>query len=852
MVNVCSLTYPAETQYKQYHEQYTHELHDFQKWAIEGIVTGNHVLVTAPTGSGKSLPAEFALDFFHSKGKKTIYCSPIKSLSNQKYYDFSKKYPHISIGIITGDIKFNPDASVLIMTTEILLNKLYQLKSKSANAQAEAKPVHSTSFDMDIENELGCVVFDEIHMIGDPGRGHVWENSIMMLPRHIQLIGLSATLDNPEKFATWLETRGDVNVTGDVTTTSDKTTDKIVYLTKKLIRPVPLKHYNFITVNSGIFKAIKDKTVHAEIRSLIDKPFIIQDDKGVFNEQTRQNTNKMIQLFKSQEIRVTRPHVLNQVSKYLVENEMLPALCFVFSIKQLEKCAQELTTPLLEFDSKIPYTIDYECEQIIRKLPNYQEYLHLPEYTTLVALLRKGIGTHHSKMMPVLREIVEMLFARGMIKMLFCTTSVAIGLNLPVKTCIFTDIYKHDGEHLTILQGHEYVQAAGRSGRLGLDTVGHVIHLNNLFGNIDTVSYKTMLKGVPQKLVSKFKISYNLILNLIDIGDYNFTHFAKKSMIQGEIESELKNYSKDLVKINDALEKSKLIVASCKAPVNIIIEFSDLKSKQMGCFNKKRKDIDRALQAICDNHYNIEKDVEIYKKHEAMCGERDTINNKITYTENSMDNSVKLVLDLLDKWNVIQSNKQNNLNKTVDKTYILTLNGHIAKQLREVHCIIFAELVTNNMFKHLTTVELIGVLSCFTNISVTTEHKSQFPVSTNDNVKQCITKIYEMYNVYKDIEVKNNIDTGIDYYMHFDLTDYIIKWCECDTEAECKLLLQTMFLEKGIFLGEFIKAILKINNISAELEKIAETICDMEFLDKLKRIPELTMKFVATNQSLYV
>ena len=109
-----------------------------------------------------------------------------------------------------------------------------------------------------------------------------------------------------------------------------------------------------------------------------------------------------------------------------------------------------------------------------------------------------------------------------------------------------------------------------------------------------------------------------------------------------------------------------------------------------------------------------------------------------------------------------------------------------------------------------------------------------------------------MYNAYKDIEVKNNIDTGIDYYMHFDLTDYIIKWCECDTEAECKLLLQTIFTEKGIFLGEFIKAILKINNISAELEKIAELVCDMEFLDKLKRIPELTMKFVATNQSLYV
>ena len=259
MVNFCSLTYPAETQYKQYHEQYTHELHDFQKWAIEGIVTGNHVLVTAPTGSGKSLPAEFALDFFHSKGKKTIYCSPIKSLSNQKYYDFSKKYPHISIGIITGDIKFNPDASVLIMTTEILLNKLYS-KKQTVNV--------STTFDMNIDTELGCVVFDEIHMINDVSRGHVWEQSIMMMPAHVQMVGLSATLDDPIKFATWIESQ----------------TGRNIFLTVKQTRTVPLTHYSFITVSSAAFKTIKDKTVHVEINSLINKPFVIQSSSGTFND----------------------------------------------------------------------------------------------------------------------------------------------------------------------------------------------------------------------------------------------------------------------------------------------------------------------------------------------------------------------------------------------------------------------------------------------------------------------------------------------------------------------------------------------------------------------------------------
>ena len=146
----------------------------------------------------------------------------------------------------------------------------------------------------------------------------------------------------------------------------------------------------------------------------------------------------------------------------------------------------------------------------------------------------------------ILREIVEILFAKGMIKMLFCTTSVAIGLNLPIRTAIFTDVNKHDGDNLTILQGHEYVQAGGRAGRLGLDKVGHVIHLNNLFRNVDLTSYKKMMNGKPQTLTSKFKISFNLLLNLIDIGDNNFINFANKSMIKGDIDSQSNEVYKNI------------------------------------------------------------------------------------------------------------------------------------------------------------------------------------------------------------------------------------------------------------------------------------------------------------------
>ena len=819
MVKICSLDYPAENEElnKKYFDPYTERygLHDFQKWSIDATINGHNVLACAPTGSGKSLCAEFAIDFFWKKGKKSIYCSPIKSLSNQKYYDFQRKFPSISIGLITGDIKINPLADVLIMTTEILLSTFLNLV------------------------DLGCVIFDEIHMIGDKDRGHVWENCILQLPPNVQLIGLSATLDNPERFARWIETRG-------TNQASDLSLNKQVYLTRKIVRPVPLTHYSFITVNSGIFKAIKDKTVHQEINKLIDKPFVIQDENGAFNDQTYLNVNKMLTLFDKNEVRVRRGHVLTQVSKYLVENEMLPALCFVFSIAKLEKCAEELNYPLLEFDSKVPYTIAYECEQIMRKLPNYKEYLVLPEYIKLVSLLQKGIGIHHSKMMPVLREIVELLFARGLIKMLFCTTSVAIGLNLPVKTSIFTDIYKHNGEHIAILEGHEYVQAAGRAGRLGIDPVGSVIHLNNLFAKTDITSYKKMLKGAPQQLVSNFKVSYNLLLNMITKEADLLTN-VKRSMIQYEIGSRVTGLKNDI----DRLSKKGSFIQQ-KVPLDKLEEYVGLKAKLPTLVNKKRRECEKAISALEDSYKTIVKEVEMYKASLDREAELNELTNKLSGVENLLDTDVSVALDLLlDKGFIEETQETQNTQETQGQ-YSVLLSGHIASHFKEVPCLIFASLIIDKKFASLEGKEIASFLSCFTNVKVADDLKAANPSSTNNKVTTLIKETHEMCNIYSDLELKERMNTGVDYNMIFDLSDYIMQWCSCNSEPECRLLLQQISSEKGIFLGEFVKAILKIVATTAELAITAELINDLDLLEKCKQVPVLLQKFVATNQSLYV
>ena len=826
MVKVCSITnYPSENEakYKTHFEKFNYPLHIFQKWAIEGIVEGHHVLCCAPTGSGKSLPAEFAIQHFASYGKKVIYCSPIKSLSNQKYSDFTQKYNQISVGLLTGDNRINPDADVLIMTTEILLNKLYQLKS---NTQTNS----SVSFEMDIEKELACVIFDEIHFIGDENRGTIWENSIILLPRHIQLIGLSATLDEPEKFSYWLENRGEIN-----------NSNKIVYLSSKKDRAVPLTHYSFITTNQGIFKAIKDKTVHAEINSIINKPFIIQDFKGKFDDEYYFKMTKMLKIFDSKDIRIKRTHVLNQLSKYLTENEMTPAICYVFSIKKIEECSKEVTTNLLEFDSKIPYIAKRECEQILRsKLPNFEEYINLPEYITLVSLLEKGIATHHSKMLPVFREIVEIFFARGYIKLLFATESVAIGLNLPVKTCIFTDIYKHDGNMMRILQSHEYSQASGRAGRLGLDTVGHVIHLNNLFRNVDHTSYKNMMNGKPQKLVSKFKISYNLLLNLLDIGDTNLVNFAKRSMTTGDIDAQLGTIYYEKTNLQTSLDNAKNFTKNLRTPSHILEEYISLHKNSEMFSNKKKKEVSRTIKEIEENNKFLKQDLVSYNKISQIQDELNKLEKEEEDLNKYFHSGVQKVMDLLIEEGFIE-----------DYT-VLTLKGKIAAQLRETHCLVFANLIFNNKFDHLSSKQLVALFSCFTNISVQEERKSYFANSKDDKVNEIVNTVTEMYSVCSKIELDRNINTGIDYTIHYDLMNYVEEWMDADNVENCKLLLQKIGEEKEIFLGEFVKALLKINNISCEMEKIAEMTGNIALLSKLKEIEGMTLKYVVTNQSLYV
>lgn len=855
MVVICDKPYPNDSKYNFQFELFNFPLSDFQKYAIEAIVEGHHVLVACPTGSGKTLPAEFAINFFMSKRKKLIYTSPIKALSNQKYYEFTQKFPNVSVGLMTGDIKLNPNADVLIMTTEILMNYLFntlgdkEKKTESSDINCFLKsPIemenHLLQFQMDIENELGCVVFDEVHYINDEHRGQNWEQTILMLPRHVQMVMLSATIDSPERFAKWCE-RGD-------------DTEKKVYLAHTNHRIVPLTHYGFMTTNESIFKGLKDKVLEKEIRDSTNKIIKLQTAKGEFQESGFKQIIKMNEIFKKRNVFLKRKSVLNNLVSYMKNNEMLPAIVFVFSRKNVELCAQEIHTNLLEDDSKIPYIVRHECEMMIRRLPNHKEYLELPEYNTLVALLEKGIGIHHSGMIPILREIVELFISKKYIKLLFATESFSIGLDCPIKTAVFSGLRKFDGIQDRYLFSHEYTQMAGRAGRRGIDTIGNVIHCNNLFKPPTMNEYKAILSGKPQELVSKFHISYPVILNLMKQGAFlynDFHSFVEKSMIFHEIEIEKKKREKEFQQIKDKICNKKMVIDHLKTPIDVLKSYYTIQQESKEMNGNKRKAVDHTLQKIKENHATFDKDYVLYNEYIQLHNDYNIIKRDFEYIEDFIHIQIELLLIVLEDKGYITSTKIHKENGDIINEWKLSELGIIASNINEINGLAMGHFLKKwDFLGNFSVLQMVGLLSCFTDIKVADETSLSIPSTNDEFLKEKIKEMAEFFEEMDETEKKYGLKTGISYEkpLNFDVIDEIMEWCGIDNETDCKLFIQTKLKEKEISIGEFTKGILKISVIVKELTAICEILGNIELLHKLSQIDGMILKYITICQSLYV
>ncbi|OBA53936.1 MULTISPECIES: RNA helicase [Mycobacteriales] len=444
-------------------------LDPFQQQACAALENGHSVLVCAPTGAGKTVVGEFAVHLARAAGGKCFYTTPIKALSNQKYADLVDRYGRDAVGLLTGDQSINPDARVVVMTTEVLRNMLY----------AGSDALHALSF----------VVMDEVHYLADRFRGAVWEEVILHLPPEVRLVSLSATVSNAEEFGAWMET-----VRGDTAVIVDET------------RPVPL--WQHVMVGRRLFDLFDTKSSDQKI--LVDEDLV----RYIKHRETADRMNGWSgPRHRGGPRRDFRPLPRPEMLARLDEEGLLPAITFIFSragcdgaLAQCLRSRLDLSRP--EEAAEIEAVIERHTGDLPRADLDVLGYWEWRE-----ALFR-GLAAHHAGMLPAFRHTVEELFVRGLVRAVFATETLALGINMPARTVVLERLVKFNGETHAELTPGEYTQLTGRAGRRGIDIEGHAVVMWH--PDVDTSAVAGLASTRTYPLRSSFRPGYNMSINLID------------------------------------------------------------------------------------------------------------------------------------------------------------------------------------------------------------------------------------------------------------------------------------------------------------------------------------------------
>ncbi|PWZ00793.1 putative MTR4-involved in nucleocytoplasmic transport of mRNA [Testicularia cyperi] len=470
-------------------KEYKFELDPFQRNAVSCIERNESVLVSAHTSAGKTVVAEYAIAQCLKNGQRVVYTSPIKALSNQKFREMSAEFG--DVGLMTGDVTINPSASCLVMTTEILRSMLYR--------------------GSEIMREVAWVVFDEIHYMRDKERGVVWEETIILLPRKVRYVFLSATIPNAMQFAEWIA----------------HTHAQPCHVVYTDFRPTPLQHYLFPQGGEGIH--------------------LVVDERGTFREDNFQKAMGALAEGKGEDVadpnagggkrrgQVKKggaggkkgPSDIYKIVKMIMIKNYNPVIVFAFSKRECEALALQM--------SKLEFNNDDEKEMVSTVFTNAinalsEEDRGLPQIEHILPLLRRGIGIHHGGLLPILKEVIEILFQEGLIKVLFATETFSIGLNMPAKTVVFTAVRKWDGKEFRNLSSGEFIQMSGRAGRRGLDDRGIVIMMFD--EKLEPAAAKVMVKGEADRLNSAFHLGYNMILNLMRVEGISPEYMLERCFFQ--------------------------------------------------------------------------------------------------------------------------------------------------------------------------------------------------------------------------------------------------------------------------------------------------------------------------------
>ncbi|RDA94671.1 hypothetical protein CP533_2470 [Ophiocordyceps camponoti-saundersi (nom. inval.)] len=482
---------------------WTFKLDPFQSLSVASIERDESVLVSAHTSAGKTVVAEYAIAQCLKRNQRVIYTSPIKALSNQKFRDFDAIFG--DVGLMTGDVTINPTASCLVMTTEILRSMLYR--------------------GSEIMREVAWVVFDEIHYMRDKIRGVVWEETIIMLPDKVRYVFLSATIPNAFQFAEWIA----------------KIHHQACHVVYTDFRPTPLQNYFYPAGGKGAR--------------------IVVDEKGIFNEQNFNQVMKEVEEKrgsdpadpnakmkgkgrnkKTNKGGVDEGSDIYKIIKMTIKKKFNPVIVFNFSKREIE--AMAISVSNLDFNDDSEKAMVKKVFQSAMNTLSEQDR-ELPQIVHILPLLERGIGVHHSGLLPLLKETIEILFQESLIKVLFATETFSIGLNMPAKTVVFSQASKWDGVSVRPITSSEYVQMSGRAGRRGLDARGIVIIMVD--NKLEPDVAKQMVTGQQDKLNSAFHLGYNMILNLLRIEAISPEYMLEKCFHQFQNAASVPALEKELM-----------------------------------------------------------------------------------------------------------------------------------------------------------------------------------------------------------------------------------------------------------------------------------------------------------------
>lgn len=821
---------------------YGHPLDPFQTHAIAAIHRNENVLVTAKTGSGKTLVAEYAIAYALRSGQRVFYTTPIKSLSNQKFHDLKHLFPAASVGILTGDIKSNPDAQIVVMTTEVLRNLLF--KQSTATAALGVAGVVSME-------GLGLVVFDEVHYINDPDRGHVWEECLVLMPPAVRLVMLSATIDQPAAFASWIGEMKRVPC----------------WLLATSYRIVPLVHA-LLTPGLPVAAATPsgDTAYGIVLKQSDEAPFNVEAYRGWLRDraaaakagddwkQTVKDARKAGESaagLKGKVKAVSFQHQLNEAVANLKTRDLLPALVFSFSRKECERFAKHLSAGDLVTSSEVA---DIRHILSFHLHPHMSVLETLPQYHTLVALLERGVAFHHSGVLPLLKEAVELLFLRGFIKVLFCTESLAIGLNMPARTVVFTGLEKPAGgdgpSGMRPLRHDEYTQMAGRAGRRGKDTRGYVFYLP-AHEPVAVEDMREALTGALPPIQSRIQFHYDFVLKavhaasvasssaenaqplwvqLIEKSYWSVQHAAAIAALRDEYAAATKALETAAAKVT--AEQREALTAKAA-----------LEHTARHTTNAKQKAAKLALRRWEEEHVGPtwKSAATAWAVEVAAADIREKLRAQLVSAANiRIEDRLGPVLAALEDLGFVTGFS------SPDGAAALTHKGILATEVNEGNPILMSELYLSGLLRDATAIEIVAALAAFV-VDREAEQAVSGAEGTYTYPLPTLAPFLETERRRSQaVERRHGVDSPAGFWSTSPFWSTVVTaWME---GADAGVLTR----DHGIYEGNFMRGLLKVANLLNEWMSMATFCGDLDMLERLKDAPTQLLRGIAQPESLYL